>query len=74
MVSCAEMVLCKVLGRLPILQKIGKAKFFAPVPPGKTLDIKIEWRESDGMIELSAGLTVDGSKTAGFKKVLFRRK
>ena len=71
-IICADMLLSKVLGRVPTLLEIGKAKFFAPVSPGKTLKIKIAWTEKEGQIELSADLSVDGNKTAGFKKVLFR--
>ena len=71
-IICAEMLLSKVLGRVPTLLEIGKAKFFAPVPPGKTLNIKIEWLEKEGLLELSADLSVDENKTAGFKKFLFR--
>ena len=70
-IICAEILLSKVLGRVPTLVEIGKAKFFAPVSPGKTLNIKIEWIEKEGQLELSAGLSVNGNKTAGFKKVLF---
>ena len=40
-IICAEMLLGKVLDRVPTLLEIGKAKFFAPVPPGKTLNVKI---------------------------------
>ena len=71
-IICAEMLLSKVLGRIPTLLEIGKAKFFAPVPPGKTLNIKIGWIEKEGLLELSADLSVDENKTAGFKKFLFR--
>ena len=71
-IACAEILLGKMLNRTPDIIEIGKAKFFAPVAPGKILNIRIEWHAVEGKIELSANLSVDGNKTAGFKKFLFR--
>lgn len=71
-IACAELLLGKVLDRTPILEEIGKAKFFAPVPPGELLHIRIEWKELEGKIELSGDMRSGENKIAGFRKFLFR--